>query len=139
MLTPSSRFKTETVEETYRFFRDEVEFCLTKHYLVRPIGDYTPLETRTQAPVPLESLPSWDNLTPVDQQLRWTLQVKTHVLQDNKPDDIRKAQDQLMAIRAELEGVFDFKPVDRKVYDTRVALQQQGIQALPQKMMLGKA
>lgn len=71
-------------------------------------------------------------------QNRWVLQVKSHVLQDNKPDEIRKAQDNLQSIRGELEGAFDFRSIDRKVHDTRMALQQQGIQALPQKVMLGK-
>jgi mediator of RNA polymerase II transcription subunit 18 len=66
------------------------------------------------------------------------LQVKAHVLQDNKPDEIRKAQDRLMAIRGELDGVFDFKTIDRKVHDTRVALQQPGVRVLPQKVKLGK-
>ncbi len=67
------------------------------------------------------------------------MQAKTHVLQDNKPDEIRKAQDKLMALRTELEGVFDFRAIDRKVYDTRIALRQQGVQALPQKVMIGKS
>jgi mediator of RNA polymerase II transcription subunit 18 len=64
--------------------------------------------------------------------------VKAHVLQDNKPDEIRKAQDQLLSIRGELDGVFDFRAIDRKVHDTRVAQQQQGVQVLPQKVTLGK-
>lgn len=71
-------------------------------------------------------------------QNRWVLIVRSHVLQDNKPDEIRKAQDQLLSIKGELEGAFDFKTIDRKVHDTRIAQQQQGIQALPQKVMLGK-
>ena len=123
----------------YRFFRDEIEFCLTRQYLVRPINDYTPLATgRTQEAEPMRNLPAWGSLAPLDMQRRWVLQVKVHVLQDNKPDEIRKAQDQLLAVRTELEGVFDFKTMDRKVYDTRVAMQQQGIQALPQKVIVGK-
>lgn len=123
----------------YRFFRDEVEFCLTRQYFLRAIHDYAPLEARQHQPSePLSTLPAWESLTPVDMQNRWILQVKAHVLQDNKPDDIRKAQDQLASIRVELEGSFDFKTIDRKVHDTRVATQQQGIQALPQKVMLGK-
>ncbi|KJZ79701.1 hypothetical protein HIM_01170 [Hirsutella minnesotensis 3608] len=136
----SYEFKAETMEETYRFFRDEIEFRLTKHYFVQQITEYTPLESRSQpSPGPCATLPAWDALTPVDMQGRWILQVKAHVLQDNKPDEIRKVQDRLMSIRSELEGAFDFKPIDRKVHDTRVALQQQGIQALPQKVILGKS
>jgi mediator of RNA polymerase II transcription subunit 18 len=133
------RFKTETVEEMYRFYRDDVEFCLVRHHFCRPLADYSPLEGRTSPELaPLPNLPAWDSLTPVDMQRRWILQIKTHVTQDNKPDEIRKAQETLTSTRNELEGAFDFKTVDRKVYDTRVALQQQGIQALPQKVTIGK-
>ncbi|KAH7148321.1 mediator complex, subunit Med18 [Dactylonectria macrodidyma] len=132
------QFKTETIEEVYRFFREDVEFSLVRHYFLKPLDHYTPLEMRGQFDIPLASLPAWESLTPIDMQKRWFLQVKANVLQDNKPDEIRKAQDQLLAIRGELEGVFDFKTIDRKVHDTRVAQQPQGIQALPQKVMLGK-
>ncbi|KFG78044.1 hypothetical protein MANI_000620 [Metarhizium anisopliae] len=126
-------------DNNYRFFREEIEFCLTRQYFLRSIGDYAPLESRGgQQPSPLISLPAWDAVTPVDMQNRWILLVKSHVVQDNKPDDIKLAQDQLLSIRGELEGAFDFKIIDRKVHDTRIAQQQQGIQALPQKVMLGK-
>ncbi|KAK2594373.1 hypothetical protein QQS21_007933 [Conoideocrella luteorostrata] len=133
------RFKTETIEEMYRFFQDDIEFCLTRQYFVKNIGEYTPLESRgDQQPSPLETLPTWDSATPVDMENRWILLVKSHVLQDNKPDEIRKAQDRLISLRGELEGAFDFKTIDRKVHDTRIAQQQQGIKALPQKVVLGK-
>lgn len=106
---------------------------------MKPVDDYIPFEARTVQASPLQSLPSWDAFTPLDMQQRWFLQVKVHVLQDNKPDEIRKAQDQLLAIRAELDGVFDFKAIDRKVHDTRVTPQQQGIQQLPQKLVVSKS
>jgi mediator of RNA polymerase II transcription subunit 18 len=111
----------------YRFFREDTEFCLVRQYY--------PKEYSINQGAPLSG---WESLIPVDTQRRWFLFVKGHILQDNKPDEIRKIQDQLLAIRAELEGVFEFKNIDRKVYDTRVAQQQQGIQSLPQKMTLGK-
>jgi mediator of RNA polymerase II transcription subunit 18 len=131
------QFKTESVEEMYRFFRDEVEFCLTRHYLLKPITEYAPLGRQGQPAVPLSTLPSWKELTSMDLQDRWVLQVKAHVVQDNHPDEIRKAQDQLLAIRTELDGVFNFKSIDRKVHDTRVAQQPQGIQQLPQRVTVG--
>lgn len=96
------------------------------------------METKQQPSFPLDVLPSWEALTPVDQQKRWFLHVKAHVMQDNKPDEIRKAQDQLLAVRRELEGGFDFRGIDRKVHDTRVMLQAQGVQQLPQKVTIGK-
>ncbi|KAF4452435.1 hypothetical protein F53441_4715 [Fusarium austroafricanum] len=134
----SHTFKTETIEEVYRFYRDEIEFCLVRHYFLQPLENYTPMETKQQQSVPLDTLPPWESLTPVDQQKRWFLQVKAHVVQDNKPDEIRKAQEQLMAIRRELEGVFDFRGIDRKVHDTRVMQQAQGVQQLPQKVTIGR-
>ncbi|KAH6603787.1 mediator complex subunit med18 [Trichoderma cornu-damae] len=134
------QFKTETVEEMYRFFRDDIEFCLTRHYFAGPIEDYVPLAAKPPVPTgPKPNLPAWESLTRIDIQSRWILQVKAHVVQDNKPDEIKKAQDQLLKFRADLDGVFDFKPIDRKVHDTRVAMQQQGVQALPQKVLLGKS
>ncbi|KAH7261759.1 mediator complex, subunit Med18 [Fusarium tricinctum] len=131
-------FKTETIEEVFRFYRDEIEFCLVRHYFLQPLEGYVPMETKQQPSFPLDVLPSWEALTPVDQQKRWFLHVKAHVMQDNKPDEIRKAQDQLLAVRRELEGVFDFRGIDRKVHDTRVMPQAQGVQQLPQKVTIGK-
>lgn len=133
------RLKTERIEEVYRFFREDVEFCLSRDYFARPIEDYIPLERKGQPTTPSPSLPAWESLTPIDQQKRWILLVKVLVLQENKPDDIRKAQEQLQGIRKELDGVFDFKSIDRKVHDTRVAQQPQGVQILPQKLHMGKS
>ncbi|KAL6692266.1 mediator complex, subunit Med18 [Trichoderma pleuroticola] len=134
------QLKTETIEEMYRFFRDDVEFCLTRHYFVGPFEDYVPLAAKSAPPTePKSTLPAWESLTRVDSQNRWILQVKAHVVQDNKPDEIKKAQDQLLKFRTDLEGVFDFKVIDRKVHDTRVVMQQQGVQVLPQKVLLGKS
>jgi mediator of RNA polymerase II transcription subunit 18 len=124
------------VEEMYRFYRDDLEFCLSRTYFTGPINNYDRLEAM-QSKLPATTLPPWTQLIPVDAQKRWLLQVKAHVLQDNKPDEIRKAQDQLLAVRTELDGVFNFRAIDRKVHDTRVAMQQQGIQVLPQKVTIG--
>ncbi|EGX88550.1 Mediator complex subunit Med18 [Cordyceps militaris CM01] len=122
------RLKGETIEETYRFFREDVEFSLTRHYMFKSILTYQPHVSGTgRGSPPATSLPAWDDITPVDSQWRWIVQVKTHVLQDNKPDEIRKAQDTLIALRNELDGVFDFRAIDRKVFDTRIVLRQQGV------------
>lgn len=95
------------------------------------------LESRRTLPSPAARLPPWASLTPVDAQNRWVLQVKAHVLEDNKPDLLRKAQDQLLAIRTELDGVFDFRAIDRKCHDTRIIQVPQGVPVLPQKVKLG--
>lgn len=127
------------LEENYHFFRDEIEFRLTRQYFTRGIDDYTTLESRREPEItPLSTLPGWNSITPVDSQNRWILLVKRHVTQDNKPDEIKKAQDELLSVCDELEGAFAFKVIDRKVHDTRITQQQPGIQALPQRVMLGK-
>lgn len=87
---------------------------------------------------PAQTVPAWDSLAPLDMQRRWILKISTHIIQDNKPDEIRAAQDRLMSIRNELEGIFDFKVVDRKVHDTRVSQQQQPMPVLPRKVTIGQ-
>lgn len=122
------RWKAETIEEMYRFFREDTEFCLVRQYYPKEYGT---------VPGPPGSQPGWESLVTVDSQKRWFLFVKAHILQDNNPDEIRKVQDELLAIRTEVEGVFEFKNIDRKVFDTRVT-HQQGIQTLPQNVAMGK-
>ncbi|KAK2021267.1 hypothetical protein LX32DRAFT_699513 [Colletotrichum zoysiae] len=119
------QFKSEAVEETHQFFREDVEFCLSRHYILQMNGDNGPL-TQT-AP--------WETMSPADPGRRWMFLIKVHVHQDNKPDEILKAHEQLANIRRELEGVFDFKLFDRRIHDTRVAVEVRNAPApLPQVM-----
>ena len=48
------------------------------------------------------------------------LMVKLCVLEDNDPEKIKTAMNELMEIRTKMEALFDFKPVDRRDFDTRV-------------------
>ncbi|EEY16848.1 conserved hypothetical protein [Verticillium alfalfae VaMs.102] len=74
-----------------------------------------------------------DGLHPLRSGPRWIFLVKVHVLQDNKPDEILKAHEQLANIRRDLEGVFEFKTFDRRIHDTRVAVEMRNAPApLPQ-------
>ncbi|TDZ24661.1 Mediator of RNA polymerase II transcription subunit 18 [Colletotrichum orbiculare MAFF 240422] len=119
------QFKTEAIEETYQFFKDEIEFCLSRHYMIPPNGEGTPL---TQ-------LPPWESFNPGDPGRRWMFLIKVHVHQDNKPDEVIKAHAQLADVRRDLEGVFDFKMFDRRIHDTRVAVEMRNAPApLPQVM-----
>ncbi|KAH6684944.1 mediator complex, subunit Med18 [Plectosphaerella plurivora] len=121
--------KSEAIEEVYQFFRDDVEFVLFRHYALPPSGDGTPLAT----------VGPWETtFTPTDPGRRWIFLIKVHVLQDNKPDEILKAHEQLNSIRRELEGVFDFKTYDRRIHDTRIAVEMRNAPApLPQVMTAG--
>ncbi|ROT40433.1 hypothetical protein SODALDRAFT_321781 [Sodiomyces alkalinus F11] len=121
--------KCEAIEETYQFFRDDVEFCLFRHYLLPPSGDGKPLAV----------LGDWETtFSPTDPGKRWLFMVKVHVLQDNQPDEVRKAHEKLTNIRRELEGVFEFKVFDRRIHDTRVAVEMRsGPAPLPQVITVG--
>lgn len=98
------------------------------------------MDARTTAPAPpLTQLPSWESLTPIDGQDRWILLVKVHVVEDNNPEELQKAQETLNGVKKDLGSAFDFKSIDRKVHDTRVIQRQAGVQVLPQKVTVGKA
>lgn len=74
----------------------------------------------------------------MDDMEQWMVAIKTHVLQDNKPDEVRKAQEQLVAMKNELEGVFQFEVIERQFLDTRVPLAVQSAMApLPQVQKAG--
>ncbi len=135
-----TRFKSETVEESYSYFRDSIEYSLVRYYLVPTVATGPPgpdggsSQPQPQPePEPLDSLPAWDQLTPVDPAGKWILYVKTEVPEDNSPENMQKAQDELMAVREQLTGVFDFKVFDRRAHDTRIAQPVTNIPApLPQ-------
>lgn len=117
------------VEESFTYFRDNVEYSITRYYRLPP----------NQAPdgsaQPLQILPPWEELSLVDQTGAWLLVAKNSVLEDNSPEKMQKAHDELMAIREELAGVFDFKAFDRRAHDTRVAQQSNNMPApLPQTL-----
>ncbi|KAG7116465.1 hypothetical protein HYQ44_007084 [Verticillium longisporum] len=118
------QLKSEAIEETFQFYRDDAEFCLFRHYQLPPTPDGTPLAR----------VGAWETgFTPSDPARRWIFLVKVHVLQDNKPDEILKAHEQLANIRRDLEGVFEFKTFDRRIHDTRVAVEMRNAPApLPQ-------
>lgn len=69
----------------------------------------------------MKSLPAFDNLRPVDPAQKWVLNIKLNVLEDNQPDKVRKASEELLRVRIELEKLFDFKILDRRIFDTRIA------------------
>lgn len=126
----SSSLTSDQIEHAYLFFRDDIEICLHRLMLTGPRDQ--------QQPSPANPLPPWDNLTNVDDLQQWMLQIKLHVLEDNKPDEVRKAHEELSALKAELEGVFQFETIDRLFFDSRVPLQAHGLPApLPQVLRAG--
>ena len=128
-----SSLTSDQIEHAYQFFRDDIEICL--HRFLLPV----PRDQQQGPPSgPSNPLPPWDALTNVDELCQWMVQIKIHVLQDNKPDEVRKAQEQLVALKNELEGVFQFEVIERQFLDTRVPLAVQSAPApLPQVVKAG--
>ncbi|KAL7624098.1 hypothetical protein AAE478_005655 [Parahypoxylon ruwenzoriense] len=104
------RYKNEMILETYSFVRENVEFVFSRYYHL-PESPGRPVTT----------LPAWTDLRPVDPAQKWVLNVKLNVLDDSHPERVKKANDELMAVKAELDKIFEFKPIDRRVFDTRIA------------------
>ncbi|KAH8892479.1 hypothetical protein GQ53DRAFT_822695 [Thozetella sp. PMI_491] len=113
--------KSHAIEETYKWYRDGLEFTLSRVYGLNP-DLLSPPDQDGPALPPLSQL---DPILP-----SWTLIVRT-IAPDSTPAQVQQAVAQLHEIHAKLMGVFEFKLFDRRVHDTRnVAMPQQ--QHLPQ-------
>ncbi|KXJ96645.1 mediator complex, subunit Med18 [Microdochium bolleyi] len=125
-------FRGEMIQESYTFVRGSVEFVFTQYYHL-PDAAMRALSTGsgpspTPAPgssssssSPAPTLPAWADLRPVDPARKWILSVRLSVVEDNQPEKMQKATDELLAVRGEMERLFEFKVVDRRVFDTRMA------------------
>lgn len=125
------RFRSQLVEESHDVYhRDDplLEFSLVRHHTL-------PASASSSGP-----LPAFDTLERVDPAGKWTLWVKYHVRDDGAPEKIKAARDALLKVRDELAPCgFDFKVLDRKVYDTQLMLQRKtpATQTLGLKQSLG--
>ena len=137
-LTIAPSFKSEILVESKRFYRDDLEYSLKRSYHLSPMHEYSPVNPQQVSRTPSATLPSWGNMTPIDPEKRWVLNVTLHILQDNKPDDFKKAQERLIGVQKELDRVFEFKTLDRRVFDTRIPQRPQGMQSLGNKITVGK-
>lgn len=127
------RYRAQLVEESHDVYhRDDplLEFSLVRHHT---------LPASFQGP-PSGPLPAFDTLERVDPAGKWTLWVRYHVRDDGAPEKIKAARDALLKVRDELAPCgFDFKVLDRKVYDTQLMLQRKtpATQTLGLKQSLG--
>ncbi|KAI0479143.1 mediator complex, subunit Med18 [Xylariaceae sp. FL0804] len=107
-------YVNELIEESVHFVRDDVEFVFSRYYhLPDP-----PPERKNE---PIEALPAWIDLRPVDPAQKWVLHVKLEVAEESQPEKTKEAQERLMATKAELDKLFHFRPIDRLVFDTRIS------------------
>ncbi|KAG8164046.1 hypothetical protein KVR01_005964 [Diaporthe batatas] len=127
------RYRSQLVEESHDVYhRDDplLEFSLVRHH--------TP--PASSSAKPSDPLPAFESLERVDPAGKWTLWVKYHVRDDGAPEKIKAARDALLKVRDELAPCgFDFKVLDRKVYDTQLVLQRKtpATQTLGLKQSLG--
>ena len=98
------------IQESYSFVRENIEFVFSRYYHLPDSPGR-----------PVINLPAFADLRPVDPAQKWVLNVKLNVIDDNQPDKVRKASEELLAVKAELSKLFDFKIIDRRIFDTRIA------------------
>ncbi|KAI1110176.1 mediator complex, subunit Med18 [Nemania sp. NC0429] len=116
-------YTNELIQETYSFTRGDLEIALSRYYHL-PSTATAPSSAAGAAGVgrrPAAHLPAWADLRPVDSAQKWVLTVKLHVAEDGQPDKLAKAHEELTRSKAEFDKLFDFRPVDRRVFDTRIA------------------
>lgn len=107
------RFKNECVEETWSYYHSStVEFQFVR---------YLRLHHTDTPSTPATVLPAWSelqgqSLDPADGLL---LFVSLYVDKDKEPQVMKQAEKMLEDVRAEFDGIFDFRTWDRRAFDTR--------------------
>lgn len=102
------RFKNECIEEAYIYCLDDVEYCI-KRYLHFPQDSASAGSAR-------DTLPRLSDLRP---DPFWVLHLRD-IIEEPTPELSKLAVDMLMEAKQNLGTCFDFKKVDRRVFDTRV-------------------
>lgn len=105
-------FQREMIQECYRFVYEDIVFDLSR-YLQIPEGNdvYGGISTR---------LPPFEALNAFDGENKWILTANVGVLNGNDPTQMQKGVDELVAVKMEFEGCFDFQALERHIFDTRV-------------------
>jgi len=111
------RFVVEFIEEGYRFVYGNVVIYVTR-FLTFPQGAQE--QDADGKPKPVSTLPPFEVLTPFDGENKWVMQAKVDLVSGGDQELVRKATEELLALKTELEGLFDLKVKDRHIFDTRV-------------------
>ncbi|GAB1313647.1 Mediator of RNA polymerase II transcription subunit 18 [Madurella fahalii] len=100
------KLKSELVDESYHWWLNDVEFALTRTYVLSLNPDQTPSQ----------QVPNLASIQPVSDF--WILYVRTRV--DSTPERTQQGQMHLVRVREQLDELFDFKVFDRRFFDTRI-------------------
>lgn len=97
----------------------DVVFYLSR-YLEFPAD--TPNADQFVGSRPLDVLPAFETLEPYDAEDKWVLTATVEIQNGNDQAQFQQGIEQLMYVKSEFEGCFDFKVVDRIRFDTRVKM-----------------
>ena len=65
-------------------------------------------------------LPAFEALVPFDSENKWVLTARVEVANGNDPEQMQRGIDELVAIKTDFEGCFEFQVLERNTFDTRV-------------------
>ncbi|KAI9048710.1 hypothetical protein LZ554_007541 [Drepanopeziza brunnea f. sp. 'monogermtubi'] len=102
----------EIIQEKYMSVNGDILFELTR-YLLFPTEPAGAIRA---------TLPAFNTLTPFDAENKWILTASILVAKGDNPQQMKKGMDQLVAVKNDFEGCFDFKALDRHIFDTRVKM-----------------
>ncbi|KAG9235052.1 mediator complex, subunit Med18 [Amylocarpus encephaloides] len=112
------RFTRQMIQECYQFINGNVLFELSR-YLQLPEDVDGTSQTQSHFDSPL---PAFEHLTPFDSQNKWVLTISANVFNGKDQVQMQQGISELMAIKTEFEGCFNFHMVGRLTLDTRVKI-----------------
>jgi mediator of RNA polymerase II transcription subunit 18, fungi type len=107
------RFTKEIIQECHRFVLGNVVFDFSRYLQLPPNEMESTSSIRSR-------LPAYESLTPFDTDNKWVLMASVLVFNGKNPDHMQKGIDELMTVKTDFEGCFDFQALDRHTFDTRV-------------------
>ncbi|KAL2140027.1 hypothetical protein VTI28DRAFT_4335 [Corynascus sepedonium] len=108
---------SDLIEESYCWWSQGIEYCLTRMFVVALEGDS----------ISADQVPNPALLKPIGKI--WILYVRAKVDSSpptTMPERVKQAQAQLVRVREQLKGVFDFPAYDRRCHDTRALSSRAG-------------
>ncbi|KAK7532387.1 mediator complex, subunit Med18 [Phyllosticta citribraziliensis] len=106
------KYVSEYIDEGYQFVHKNAIILL--HRIMRLP---TSVPSRDS---PVEALPSYDELEPLDSSGAYILQVSIKIQDNYKPETREKATAEIMAFKNVMKGVVELGPAERLSLDTRV-------------------
>jgi hypothetical protein len=111
------RFNNEFIEEGYRFIHGNVVISLTRYLTIPAEAQEMGQDGR---PLPNKNLPPYESLNLLDGDNTWVMVAKMDISNGNDPELMQRGTAELLAIQAELEGLFHLQPRDRLIFETRI-------------------